>query len=184
MNQAVRKPFMEAGFACAIDVTESGWVVSQIATTPGSMQQAGYVQYLPEGGREHAIHTTGELTARIIVHLAGLAAQEKHEGPCVDCGHSMDSVRAIAEHMVMHGMSRLGGGRHISKADIEAECNRIITECKVLAERLVEADSERIAAMVDALVRDEYLEKAAIDRLFAAHPSKVTPDMIDFDPAA
>ena len=114
--------------------------------------------------------------------------------------------RIILEGMVSSwGMSRLGhiavgqGNSGMPKGmaanpnssvgpkladEIDSEWRRIAAECRKIAEKVIEVDRERVEAVTKILLEKETILADEWQDILKRYPSKVTPDMIDFDPAA
>jgi cell division protease FtsH len=171
--------YHEAGHACASAVLPDSDPVVKITIMRRS-KALGYVQYMPDTDRVSI--TDRQALARIITAMAGRAAQEIFLGT-VDAGASNDFTQGaqMARRMVASwGMSTLG---HISVSpdgeqigpelanEIDRECRRIIEECYQAARAIVQADKERIEALVIILMDKETVLADEWNALLASLPS-------------
>ena len=181
----------EGGHACAAVVAPGVDPVVKITIMRRS-KALGYVQTMPDTDRVSFTRT--QALSRIVMAMAGRAAQEEHLGTC-DTGASNDFEQAsdMARRMVTSwGMSRLGpisvgergpspfgngGGNASFGSDLGNEIDRewryIVNLCYSAAVQIVRADKERLMALHEQLMKKETVLAGEWKELMAAYPSKI-----------
>lgn len=196
--------YHEAAHACASAVLPNSHPVVKI-TIMSRSKALGYVQYRP--ANDSYSYTKEQALASIVTAMAGRVGQEIFL-KTVDTGASNDFEQATqtAQQMVSSwGMSRLGhiavgqGNSGMPKGmaanpnssvgpklsdEIDSEWRRIAAECRKIAEKVIEVDRERVEAVTKILLEKETILADEWQDILKRYPSKVTADMIDFDPAA
>ena len=168
-----------AGHALIASLFENSPPVVRITVVPQG-QALGFIK----GGQPKAVTVDREhYMARLVTTLAGTAAVREIEGDVSEVTFADDlaQVSSIARYMVDHGMSLLEGkGYEVEYDDMLEEADRIVTECREMAESLVACDRERIEALVKILLEKETIEGEEFEAILAELPSSVTPDMVEF----
>lgn len=196
--------FHEAGHALAAEAMEECDPVGKV-TIMSRSRALGYVQLVPDGDKFSV--TDKQLIGRIVMAMAGRAAQEEYLGVC-DAGAENDFQQAVdtARKMVCDwGMSSL---RHISlgarssamgmktgyeggqgigcgpelQNEIDREWRRIVEACYDIARKIVKADEKRMEAVVAILMDKETILKGEWESLMTELPTKVQAESVKFDP--
>jgi cell division protease FtsH len=183
--------YHEGGHAAASVVAPEADPVVKITIMRRS-KALGYVQTMPDTDRVSI--TRQQALSRIVMAMAGRAAQEVFLNT-VDAGASNDFQQAadMARRMVTAwGMSRLGpisvgdraegpfggGGGHAGYGqdlgnEIDREVRYITSMCYKAAKVIVEADRERIEALVKILMDKETVLADEWLTLLKQYPSKI-----------
>jgi cell division protease FtsH len=138
--------------------------------------------------------TARQARARLLVALAGRVAEELHLGDDFTQGAANDFRQAteIARRMVTEfGMSTLGP-RHIAAeefqigplaGDVHAATHALLDEAISAARALLSSHRDVLAALVDLLLTEETVERAALHRLLEARPGGLRPVAAVVEPA-
>ncbi|CAN5127328.1 ATP-dependent zinc metalloprotease FtsH [soil metagenome] len=183
--------YHEAGHADTAVISPDADPVVKITIMRRS-KALGYVQTMPDTDRVSI--TRQQALSRIVMAMAGRAAQEVFLNT-VDAGASNDFQQAadMAKRMVTAwGMSRLGpisvgergegpfggGGGHAGFGqdlgnEIDREIRYITSTCYKAAKKIVEANRERIEALVAILMHKETVLADEWQALLKAYPSKI-----------
>ena len=183
--------YHEAGHADTAVISPEADPVVKITIMRRS-KALGYVQTMPDTDRVSI--TRQQALSRIVMAMAGRAAQEVFLDT-VDAGASNDFQQAsdMAKRMVTAwGMSRLGpisvgergegpfggGGGHAGFGqdlgnEIDREIRYITTTCYKAAKKIVEANRERIDALVAILMEKETVLADEWQGLLKQYPSKI-----------
>ena len=66
--------------------------------------------------------------------------------------------------------------------DVDTEWRRIVASCRDLSYKIIETDRERVEAVTEILLEKETILAEEWLEILKKYPSKVTPEMIAFDP--
>lgn len=190
--------YHEGGHAVTAEVAPGADPVVKITIMRRS-KALGYVQTMPDTDRVSI--TRDQALGRIVMAMAGRAAQEVYTGTC-DAGATNDFQQAcdMARRMVTTwGMSRLGpisvgdrpegpfagtgGGSAAYGSDlanaIDREWRYITRKCYKAARHIVEADKERMEALAALLREKETVLADEWAQIKKDHPSKVKWEELD-----
>jgi len=190
--------YHEGGHAVTAEVAPGADPVVKITIMRRS-KALGYVQTMPDTDRVSI--TRDQALGRIVMAMAGRAAQEVYTGTC-DAGATNDFQQAcdMARRMVTTwGMSRLGpisvgdrpegpfagtgGGSAAFGSDlanaIDREWRYITRKCYKAARHIVEADKERMEALAALLREKETVLADEWAQIKKDHPSKVKWEELD-----